>query len=703
MTPRQWTDASLAREFRSLDAGGSQGDERGDISAMTAARRAAELLERRWWLLETRYEELVRLLPPGLQQSWAASLVARNRRAGAFRAVGVSDAFMTSNALCAMFAAAIPRAAGPGLGMADFSQMHELALAAGRPSLFDVDRLAGTEANALRVFLSLAPPTPPVATTDKHTLDGPAGAKAYAREHMQRLVLLCGLRLAPVLTSSVQAIPPAKTLRLMSAPPTASDARTSGERESAARRLAAGGGDSLRRWVQVSAALFSRHKMALLQQLLQLLVDELFWLISAGELLAPEGADARGALAPQRRLLYLLPVAYVQAMQSILTLLHQLRLPLFPPDRYAQTEQRAARVAVELLSDSNVINPAIKESMLAAVSILHASNPASLVAAEADLQRLPAPPAPPREPHQDDPGPPDSSQRCSEDAASPEATSAMAPESGGTRATQGREADGEQRQVQMGDERGCGRVAAGLLQGLLGSHWIATTTLAVKCLGLSPSLAHLEPHRLFPAATDAVRAGCGCWGESGWTSSLRSAGQAGRDASSRGAPAAGSSKPLVRTHSPASPGAEAGSSLALGELLGQSMRHPCLAAHVDAALDRLVTNLNWAVGQLSSYVSKVRDDAEARVRPSAAGGDGLSGGLQAAQRKRRCRAMLDVSIQLLLLVEALSRHVRPRLVASNQVLGWGEGGGGGSALTKQSAQMRKRVSCLRTRSMCVRP
>jgi len=51
-------------------------------------------------------------------------------------------------------------------------------------------------------------------------------------------------------------------------------------------------GSSVRRWIHVSSALFSEGKIALLQKLLLLMVEELFLLISDGEVLAGGGGRA---------------------------------------------------------------------------------------------------------------------------------------------------------------------------------------------------------------------------------------------------------------------------------------------------------------------------------------------------------------------------------------------------------------------------
>jgi hypothetical protein len=178
-----------------------------------------------------------------------------------------------------------------------------------------------------------------------------------------------------------------------------------------------GGSDgvTIRRWAHVSSALLSEGKIVMLQQLLRLTVDEVFFLISDGEELATglvgeresggghaelagsdgahglealrqaevpevggEGSEggvmgekggtgcverSAGKLGWRRCLLYLVPEAYIQGLLSTVTLLHQLGLPLFPGTQASRdvAAQRLARILIECLSDVNVVNPGIKE------------------------------------------------------------------------------------------------------------------------------------------------------------------------------------------------------------------------------------------------------------------------------------------------------------------------------------------------------
>jgi hypothetical protein len=102
----------------------------------------------------------------------------------------------------------------------------------------------------------------------------------------------------------------------------------------------------------------------------------------------------------------------------------------------------------------------------------------------------------------------------------------------------------------------------------------------------------------------------------------------------------------------------------------QSPRTP---KQVEASIDRIVTNFNWAVGQLCKCTQELRN---AGIQHSGEGQgqrrserllEALQGQGALSQRRRRCRAMLDVSMKLLELLDVLLCHVNGVLVASLKV------------------------------------
>jgi hypothetical protein len=272
----------------------------------------------------------------------------------------------------------------------------------------------------------------------------------------------------------------------------------------------------LRRWIHVSAAFLSPAKVRLLQRFVQILVDHLFVLVSHGEVLAPGtprkdapqergNRDTLGKVGGRRSHLYWVPEVYMEGLLSTMTLLHQLGLPLFPqlPEHSAQvSRKRAARVVIECVDDAGVINPAIKDSLLAALAMLVSAAPEDIVSAERHLQRLPLAP-PPRA--DDNSQPQDSSaaaansqnhgtedggrgvdepahdSRCSE--ANPQCAPA---DSHGTGAEES-----------VGGELECGlvrrpRLAAALLKYLEGGQWISATGVLVMAFGTDCFLCRLH-------------------------------------------------------------------------------------------------------------------------------------------------------------------------------------------------------------------
>ena len=209
-----------------------------------------------------------------------------------------------------------------------------------------------------------------------------AGASSPQRVDMQRLVLLYGFRVSSVLSSVLRLLPAPKLLLPLGESVSARGGAV-GEGSGGGGGDGGGGkeGGALRRWIVVSAAFLSARKISLLQRWLQLLVDELYLLLSLGEVLAPPvslpaslrsantavspstpppscttapgtkhiifsggcaeglgegggvegegGGGGGGRLGVRRNLLYMVPEVYVAGLVSTMTLLHQLQLPLF--------------------------------------------------------------------------------------------------------------------------------------------------------------------------------------------------------------------------------------------------------------------------------------------------------------------------------------------------------------------------------------
>ena len=265
--------------------------------------------------------------------------------------------------------------------------------------MLDLQRLGGTESHVARCLernqRNGDAPEPLHAATEERREE----ERREDIDMMQRLVLLYGLRTKAVLSSVLQLMPAAKHVQQVlkqdagaaegasrhpSATAASAGSAAGGRRSSTDRagrgngRMDGGNGSSgiagvkLRRWIHVSAAYLSRAKVALLQRFVQMLVDHLFVLVSHGEVLAPDAPQDSGASCAQTRagtevnvgkvggrrsLLYLVPEVYIESLLSIMTLLHQLRLPLFPQRSAKVSWERAARVVIECVADPSVINP----------------------------------------------------------------------------------------------------------------------------------------------------------------------------------------------------------------------------------------------------------------------------------------------------------------------------------------------------------
>jgi hypothetical protein len=126
----------------------------------------------------------------------------------------------------------------------------------------------------------------------------------------------------------------------------------------------------------------------------------------------------------------------------------------------------------------------------------------------------------------------------------------------------------------------------------------------------------------------------------------------------------------------------------LVELLRESMQHASLAEQLEVSMEHIVTKLNWASTQLSRAVEQLREVSARASRQSAqpqlaqgssvpeADGRGRGGGTHAllealedqsgvANKRRQCRAMVDVTQKLLLLIDALFCHLHRELLGSS--------------------------------------
>jgi hypothetical protein len=126
----------------------------------------------------------------------------------------------------------------------------------------------------------------------------------------------------------------------------------------------------------------------------------------------------------------------------------------------------------------------------------------------------------------------------------------------------------------------------------------------------------------------------------------------------------------------------------LVELLRESMQHASLSDQLEVSMEHIVTKLNWASTQLSRAVEQLREVSARASRQSAqpqlaqgssvpeADRRGRGGGTHAllealedqsgaANKRRQCRAMVDVTQKLLLLIDALCCHLHRELLSSS--------------------------------------
>ena len=405
--------------------------------------------------------------------------------------------------------------------------------------MLDLQRLGGTESHVARCLERNqrngdAPEPLHAATEERREEERREEERREDIDMMQRLVLLYGLRTKAVLSSVLQLMPAAKHVQQVlkqdagaaegasrhpSATAASAGSAAGGRRSWTDRagrgngRMDGGNGSSgiagvkLRRWIHVSAAYLSRAKVALLQRFVQMLVDHLFVLVSHGEVLAPDAPQDSGASCAQTRagtevnvgkvggrrsLLYSVPEVYIESLLSIMTLLHQLRLPLFPQRSAKVSWERAARVVIECVADPSVINPGIKDCLFGALAMLVSAAPQAVVSAERHLQRLPL--APPPRAEMDRDGQDHGTESGGRGADGPEHDSRFSkarqnsPPQSSHGTNTGESADAEL----MSGSRGRPRLAAALLRSMEGSQWISATGVLVMAFGTDSFLRRLH-------------------------------------------------------------------------------------------------------------------------------------------------------------------------------------------------------------------